>query len=202
MARVKICGLKTHSDCANAIASGADALGFVHYQPSSRHLELEQIQTLVRRLPPFVASVGLLVNPDESAIVAMQATGVHYLQIHGSGGGICAALGIAYIQAVAMRDAESIASVDTASCSAVLLDAYHESGAGGQGVCFNWELIPQELDKPLILAGGLNPDNIAQAIRATQPYAVDVSSGVESAPGVKDPELVRSFITNAKLSNQ
>ena len=202
MTRVKICGLKTHSDCAKAIASGADALGFVHYQPSSRHLELEQIKTLVRCLPPFVASVGLLVNPDESAIVAMQATGVHYLQIHGSGGSICAALGIAYIQAVAMRDAESIASVDITSCSAVLLDAYHKSGAGGQGVLFNWELIPQELEKPLILAGGLTPDNVAQAIRATQPYAVDVSSGVESAPGVKDPELVRSFITNTKLSDQ
>ena len=202
MTRVKICGLRTEIDCANAIASGADALGFVHYQPSPRHLELEQINTLVRCLPPLVTSVGLLVNPDESAIVAMQATGVQYLQIHGSGGAICAALGIAYIQAVAMLDADSIASVDTTSCSAVLLDAHHESGAGGQGVRFNWQLIPQELEKPLILAGGLNPDNVAQAIRATQPYAVDVSSGVESAPGVKDPELVRSFITNAKLSNQ
>ena len=198
MARVKICGLKSHSDCANAVASGADAVGFVHYKPSPRHLELAQIKDLVRSLPPFVTSVGLLVNPDEAVLREMHATGVQYLQIHGTGGDICSALGIAYIQAIAVRDAQSIASVDINNCAAVLLDAYHESGAGGQGVRFNWDLIPQGLSKPMILAGGLNPDNVAQAIQYTRPYAVDVSSGVESAPGVKDSELVRSFVANAR----
>ena len=198
MARVKICGLKNHSDCANAVASGADAVGFVHYKPSPRHLKLAQIKDLVRSLPPFITSVGLLVNPDEAVLREMHATGVQYLQIHGTGGDICSALGIAYIQAIAVRDAQSIASVDINNCAAVLLDAYHESGAGGQGVRFNWDLIPQGLSKPMILAGGLNPDNVAQAIQYTRSYAVDVSSGVESAPGVKDPELVRSFVANAK----
>ena len=198
MARVKICGLKTHSDCANAVASGADAVGFVHYQPSPRHLELAPIKDLVRSLPPFVTSVGLLVSPDAASVREMHATGVQYLQIHGSGGDICRALGIAYIQAIAVRDAQSIAGVDIRNCAAVLLDAYHETGAGGQGVRFNWDLIPQDLSKPMILAGGLNPDNVAQAIQYTRPYAVDVSSGVESAPGVKDSELVHSFVANAK----
>ena len=197
---VKICGLRTAVDCRLALKAGAQALGFVHYQPSPRHLQLEQIKALVRQLPPFACSVGLLVNPTEAQILAMHATGVHCLQIHGSGGEICTRLGIAYIQTLAVADSQSFADIDNAiyaNSQALLLDTYHKAAVGGQGISFDWSLIPSKLNKPIILAGGLHPDNVAEAVRRVQPYAVDVSSGVESAPGTKDPQRIRSFIANA-----
>ena len=203
MTLAKICGLKTLAEVEVVLAAGAQAVGFVHYPPSPRHLELEQVADLVRRLPPFVTSVGLLVSPNVELIKKLHATGVAIIQIHGDGGEHCERLGLSYIQAVAMRAPEDFeqAQRQHPEAKALLLDSYQPSLAGGSGRSFDFSLVPSHSAKPLILAGGLNAANVGAAIRQTQPYAVDVSSGVESTRGVKSPDKIREFMRAVRAAN-
>ncbi len=204
--RVKICGITNRTDARVAIAAGADAVGFVFVPGTKRAITAAQVAEITRQLPPFVARVGLFVN--ESADVIRQtidAAGLDTVQLHGEetveftrqfrGR-------VRVLKAFRIRDAASLDAVPAYfnACDAVLLDAFHPSGHGGTGAQFDWSLASRirELPKPVIIAGGLRPDNVAEARRIFAPYAVDVSSGVETAPGKKDAGLVQAFIQQAK----
>ena len=194
--RVKICGLTGSEAVKLAADAGAHAVGFVHYPPSSRHLDFPAIEHLVRQTPPFLQTVGLLVNPDAAIIQKLKATGVDLLQIHGQGADHCEALGYPYIQAIPVRTIEDVdhALERFPNARALLLDAFHATGAGGTGLTFNWRLIPKKHASRLIIAGGLTRDNVGSLIREYHPCAVDVSSGVESQPGVKSADKIRTFM--------
>ncbi|MDD2700222.1 MAG: phosphoribosylanthranilate isomerase, partial [Sideroxydans sp.] len=184
MTRIKICGITREQDLQAAVAAGADALGFVFYAKSPRNIEIAQAATLLRALPPFVSSVGLFVNPDADFVREVLALApLDVLQFHGEESPeFCRQFGRPYLKAIRVR-----AGVDLVECAAryadaqaLLLDAYVEGVQGGTGESFDWGLIPQALSLPVILSGGLNPGNVAEAVRAVGPYAVDVSSGVEA----------------------
>lgn len=200
--RIKICGITAIEDAQAAIEAGVDALGFVFYPKSSRALPLSQAIEISSMLPAFVSSVALLVNADNSFIHAiLNDLKPSYLQFHGDESAQeCAQWRTPYIKAVRMQahtDTLSImAEHQNAWCRGILLDAYHPSIPGGTGETFDWSRIPepQARTRPLILAGGLTPENIETAIRQVHPWAVDVSSGVEYAPGRKCPATMRAFI--------
>lgn len=188
--RVKICGITREQDALAAIAAGADAIGLVFYPPSPRHVSLEQAAAITRQLPPFVTVVGLFVNADAETIrESVQAGRVSLLQFHGQEcPDFCAAQGMPWMKAIRMKDDLDLdkAAADYAAASALLLDAYRAGVPGGTGETFDWDRIPAQLAHKVVLAGGLNPDNVAEAVRRVRPYGVDVSGGVESEPGIKD----------------
>ena len=201
--RVKICGLTRQRDAEESIALGADALGFNTWMGSKRYLDLAQARHWVRRLPPFVSKVALLVNaPLEEARRIADMPGIDVLQLHGDEDeAYCAQLAeweIPFIKALRMRSPEDVEGLDRFSTDHLLVDAHVEGLFGGTGVCVDLglaELIKQKYPQvALLLAGGLRPENVEDAVRRVRPYAVDVSSGVESAPGVKDFALLRGFI--------
>ena len=194
--RIKICGLTREADVDAAVEAGADAVGFVRYTGSRRHVEADRAARLARRLPPFVTPVLLFVNAAPAEVADAIARLPHaLLQFHGDESPAdCDACGHAYLRAVRMR-----AGVDLLDCArrfpralALLLDA-HVEGYGGAGKAFDWSLIPPGVGVPVVLSGGLNPANVTDGVRRVRPWAVDVSSGVESAPGVKDAALMRRF---------
>ena len=199
--RVKICGITNPEDAFQAVAAGADALGFVFYPPSPRAVDPATVREITAALPPFVTTVGLFVNsPVAEVLETMAAARLQVIQWHGElplqadGWG-----GYPLIRAVPVKDESALQGVEFSAARAVLLDAWHEHLHGGSGVCFDWQLVQQlGITKPLILAGGLTPGNVVQAIRQVHPYAVDVSSGVEREPGRKDPEKVSQFIQQVK----
>ena len=199
MTRVKICGITNLSDALCAADLGAHALGFV-FAPSPRQISADEAAAIIRRLPPFLATVALFVDEKPDHIrESMQITGCRYLQLHGSEPPelVAELTGFPVIKAFRLRhsqDLEELARYPDAA--AFLLDSYLEGVAGGTGQSFDWSLAVQarRFSKPIILAGGLNPENVAQAIRAARPDAVDVSSGVEAAPGKKDPEKMKRFL--------
>ena len=196
--RVKMCGFTRIEDAVKAAELGVDAVGLVFYPPSPRHVELAQAAAIIDALPAFVSVVALFVNA-ESAVVreVLRQVRVDCLQFHGEETAeSCRGYGKAYIKAVRMRP-----DVDLDRCEreyhdacGLLLDAFHPGIQGGTGSRFDWELIPQQRKLPLILAGGLTPENAGEAIAGVQPYALDVSSGVEAAPGKKDVAKMTAFI--------
>ncbi len=204
--RVKICGMTRAEDLQAAAAAGADAIGLVFYPPSPRAVSREQAAELLQALPPFVSSVGLFVNPNVELIDSVCTDmDLDLLQFHGDEAPAeCAVLaaGLRWIKALRMRpDMDILAEMQAcaaAGASGVLLDAYHPEVPGGTGQVFDWARVPQACPLPVILAGGLTADNVAEAVRVVRPWAVDVSGGVEQAPGIKDAAKIRQFITAAR----
>ena len=200
--RVKICGLTSVADASSALEAGADALGMVFYKPSPRYINYPQAKEITTCAGPLVTLVGLFVNPGRADVeAAIRDTGINLLQFHGDEPEeFCKSFTRPYIKAIRMAaGTDSKEAVKRyPSASGLLFDAWQEDKYGGTGKTFDWQRLGRQRDYPLILAGGLTPDNVAQAIAAVRPYAVDVSGGVEKTPGVKDPDLVKRFICNAK----
>ncbi len=194
--RIKICGLTREADVAAAVDAGADAIGLVLYAPSPRAVGIDRAAELARALPPFVTPVCLLVNADPGFIAeAVAALPNALLQFHGDETPAqCHAAGRPFIRAARM--APGLALIDFARCyvgaAGILLDA-HVDGYGGAGKAFDWSLVPRGVPLPVVLSGGLNPANVGDGIARLRPWAVDVSSGVESSRAVKDPALMRRF---------
>ncbi len=202
--RVKICGITRLQDALLAAHAGADALGFVFYEKSPRQVSAAQAAALCASLPPFVTSVGLFVDAAPGFVESVLALApLDLLQFHGDEpADYCASFGKPYIKAVRVnRDTDLLkCAADYATARGLLLDAYVPGVPGGTGESFDWNLIPPDLPKPVILSGGLTPANVADAVREVRPWAVDVSSGVEAAKGIKDPQLIAQFIAKAKAS--
>jgi phosphoribosylanthranilate isomerase len=200
--RVKICGITRLPDLHAACEAGADALGFVFYEKSPRHVSIANAAGLLRELPPFVQSVGLFVNAGPAFIESvLQAVPLDLLQFHGDETPAdCARFGRPYIKAVRVnRDTDLLkCAADFDTARGLLLDAWVAGVPGGTGERFDWNLIPPDLPKPVILSGGLTPDNVAEAVQRVRPWAVDVSSGVEVSKGVKDVHLIAQFTAKAK----
>lgn len=200
--RVKICGITRVEDALAAIAAGADALGFVFHPGSPRALTPAQAAQIVAALPPFVTTVGLFVDADEQRIrdtLAQVPLGL--LQFHGDESQAeCMRYGRPWIKALRVQSGQDVSVLMSAwpQASGILLDAYHPTQHGGTGLQFDWALVPQKSAMPIILAGGLTPANVADAIRATRPYAVDVSGGVEAAKGVKDADKIEAFLAGVR----
>ncbi|MDR5858303.1 phosphoribosylanthranilate isomerase [Halomonas eurihalina] len=201
--RVKFCGLTRPEDVDAAVALGADALGFVLWPGSKRAIELDRLAALVARVPAFVTRVGLFVDP-EPEWVERAAEHLDLLQFHGDESpSRCAASGRPWIKALRMRDGLDLdgAAEDYAGARALLLDAYRPGVPGGTGETFDWSRIPATLAKPVILAGGLTPANVAEAIATVAPFAVDVSGGIEAAPGRKDVAAMTAFLDAVRLAD-
>ncbi len=199
---VKICGITSIADAQGAAEAGADMIGLMFYEGSPRHASLSQAVAISRSLSPFVQRVGVFVNPEAGQVMeAIAACGLNLLQFHGDEtSAFCTQFGLMSMKAVRVQNAESIATLENYQTDAFLLDAYSKAGLGGTGEQFNWDLAleAQKFGKPIFLAGGLTPENVADAVRKVRPFAVDVSSGVETAPGQKDMAKVRAFIQAAK----
>ena len=202
MTRVKICGITRVEDALAAASSGADAIGLVFYERSPRHVSVEQAVQLVAVLPPFVTVVGLFVNADAAFVREVLArVPLDMLQFHGDESPeFCAQFARPYLKAIRVK-----AGVDLLQCASdfrsargLLLDAHVEGVPGGTGVSFDWTLIPNRLPLPVILSGGLDAANVPAAIKQVQPYAVDVSSGVEASKGIKDAAKIAAFINEVK----
>ena len=199
--RVKICGITSSEDALAAIAAGADALGFVFYAKSPRALLPEQAAAIIRSLPPFVTTVGLFVNADRATIKETVATcGLDVIQLHGDESPQdCCFSGCRVIKALRIKDSASLERAADYEVSGLLLDAWSDRVYGGSGEVFDWQLLKNFASHhPVILAGGLIPENVAEAIRQVRPYAVDVSSGVEMAPGRKDKIKMAEFIRQVR----
>ena len=199
--RIKICGLTRDEDVRAAVEAGADALGFVFFPPSPRFVDPERAARLVRLVPPFVSTVGLFVNAGAQYVrETLAAVPLHLLQFHGDEDeAYCRQFGRPYIKAARMEPGFDLLRYAAAfpSAQAILADALVD-GYGGGGTAFDWNLIPPALPKPLILSGGLDADNVGEAIDRVRPAAVDVSSGVEAAKGVKDAARIRAFVAAAR----
>ena len=204
--RVKICGITRERDASSAVAAGADALGFVFYEPSPRHVSVARAAEIVRGLPPFITSVALFVDASPDLIARVVAeVGVDLLQFHGGEGPAdCAGHGRPWIRAVAMRPDTDLSTLPTrfAGARGLLLDAYRPGVPGGTGETFDWDRIPAALAPHIVLAGGLDPSNVGRAVRQVRPYAVDVSGGVEAARGIKDPDKINAFIEEVRRAQQ
>lgn len=202
--RVKICGITRLEDALTAVDLGADAIGLVFYAPSPRNVEIVAAAEIARQIPAFVSVVGLFVNAEPRWIEAVIASvGLDLLQFHGDETPAdCERFGLPYIKAIRVKADTNLVQYarDFASAKALLLDTYTEGVAGGTGQVFDWNLIPNTLPKPVILAGGLQANNVAQAIGQVKPYAVDVSGGVEATKGVKDAKKMAAFMRQVALS--
>jgi len=200
--KVKICGITNSEDAEVAIQAGADALGFVFYDRSPRKVSLEAAAGIVRGLKPWVVRVGVFVNAPEDLVVrAIGECGLTLLQFHGDEPPeYCTQFGLMNMKAFRIRDRRSLDPLKDYPTDAWLLDTYVPDLVGGTGHPFNWDLAveAQRLGRPIFLAGGLTAENVGEAIRRVRPYAVDVSSGVEAAPGKKDHDKVRAFVQAAK----
>jgi len=203
--RIKICGITTPADGRAAAAAGADAIGLVFYPGSSRAVDVATAAAIVRELPPFVSAVGLFVD-SEAAEVAEVLAGcpLDLLQFHGAEApAFCADFGRRYLKAVRVGAETDVAAAAAAyGEQRLLLDALVPGQAGGTGQTFHWQAIPPELRGSVVLAGGLSPDNVGEAVRAVRPYAVDVSSGVEERPGVKSAARMAAFVQGVRDADQ
>ncbi len=200
MVKIKICGFTNAENAQQAALAGIDAIGLNFYAKSPRHIDIDSAREIVTALPPFVNKVGLFVNANPSLIdEVLCEVALDTLQFHGDESpSDCAQYEMPFIKAI--RVSPELDLIKTANeysqASALLLDTYQPDVYGGSGKSFDWSLANIELDLPIILAGGLTPDNVSVAINTAQPYAVDVSSGVESAKGLKDIDKIRAFISN------
>lgn len=200
--RVKICGITRVEDGLAAARAGADAIGLVFYARSPRAVSAAQARTIVRALPPFVTTVGLFVDAAaEDVRHVLQAVPLDLLQFHGDESPEqCRIYGRPYLKALRMREGVDVAAAARtySDAAGLLVDTYVEGVAGGTGRAFEWSRLPHDLARPVILAGGLTPDNVAAAVAQVRPWAVDVSGGVEAAPGLKDAAKIEAFIRGVK----
>ncbi len=200
--RSKICGFTQVADAVAAAELGVDAIGLVFYPPSPRNVNIEQAQEIVKALPAFVSVVALFVDETESRInEVLSRVSIDYIQFHGNEiASTCRLYNKPYIKAVRMKPGLDIIKIatDYQDACALLLDAYHPGVQGGSGSKFDWDMIPKRCSLPLVLAGGLQTDNVKWAIQKVKPYAVDVSSGVEVEKGVKDVAKMVAFIKEIK----
>mgnify|MGYP000119561843 FL=1 len=196
--RIKLCGLTRAADVAAAVELGADAIGLVFYPDSPRHVSIEQAAELCRHVPPFVTIVGLFVNASRAEVHrVIEAVPLNLLQFHGDETvDQCEGFGLPYLRVARVRPGVDLLEFASQypSARALLLDTWTPA-YGGSGESFDWSLVPTACPLPVILSGGLNPDNVANAIRQVRPAAVDVSSGVESAKGIKDAAKIRAFVS-------
>jgi phosphoribosylanthranilate isomerase len=203
---VKICGITNTPDALAAAHGGAAALGFVFYEGSPRYLTPAAAAAIIHELPPAIVKVGLFVNAAEEAVKrTITECGLNLLQFHGDESpDYCLQFGLMSMKAFRIRDASSLKALPDYRTDAWLLDAHVPGQYGGTGDTFNWDLAveAQRLGRPIFLAGGLTPENVGAAVRKVHPYAVDVSSGVESAPGRKDHTKVVAFIKAAKAASE
>jgi len=199
--RVKICGITNLKDAAAAVESGADALGFVFYAKSPRHIEPAKAAVIIKTLPPFVTSVGVFLDETlEGLQNAVSQSGVTCVQLHGGETPeFCDHVGALVIKAFRIKGFDDLEAIGKYRTGAYLLDTFKAGVPGGTGQTFDWEIAleAKKLGR-IILSGGLNPGNVLDAVRHVNPYAVDVSSGVEKSPGIKDPGLIRQFIEELK----
>ena len=202
---IKICGITNLADATVAIEAGADLLGFVFYEQSPRCVSTEKAAGIVRALPAHIVKVGVFVNaPEQTVLRAVSECGLNLLQFHGDESpDYCLQFGLMAMKAFRIRDAGSLRRLPNYRTDAWLLDAFASDQLGGTGTAFNWDLAVEatKLGRPVFLAGGLTPENVAEAVRKVRPFGVDVSSGVESAPGKKDHKKVRDFITAARSAS-
>lgn len=198
MTRVKICGITNCEDAKLVCDSGADAIGLVFYPPSPRYVSTQQAAEIVQSIPPFTTSVGLFVNAERIEIEQiLEQTAIDIIQFHGDEPEqFCASFRRPYIKAVRMKDGLNLHEVQEQYKSArgILLDTYKKGVPGGTGESFDWDKVPHDMSTPVILAGGLGPENITAAIQQVKPYAVDVSGGVEAFKGKKDPDKIIRFM--------
>lgn len=206
MVRVKICGITRVEDALSCARLGADAIGLVFYPPSPRNVTVEQARAILAALPPFITTVGLFVDAQAAEVQAvLEQLPLDVLQFHGNEPvQYCRSFGRPYLKALRVKPGVDLVQYASAysGARALLLDAHIEGVAGGSGQTFDWSLIPPRLPLPVVLSGGLSPDNVAEGIRRIQPAAVDVSSGVEAAKGIKDTEKISAFmqgVRNASL---
>ncbi len=199
---IKICGITRAADAHAASDAGADALGFMFYAPSKRAIEPAAAGEIIRALPPSIAKVGVFVNPTAEFVrEAMATSGIDTLQFHGEEAPeFCAQFGLPFLKAFRIKDRTSLDACAPFRDCAWLLDSHVDGAQGGTGVVFDWDVAREatRLNRKVIVAGGLKPETVAEAVRQVRPYGVDVSSGVESAPGKKDHRKIRDFIAAAK----
>lgn len=202
--RVKICGITRVEDALEAAKQGADAIGLVFYAPSPRNVSIELARAIVAALPPFVSVVGLFVNASKANINAVLAeVRLDVLQFHGDETPAdCAQFNLPFLKAIRVKADTNLLQYANLfkDAQALLLDAHSDAAYGGTGQTFDWKLIPTDLPIPIILAGGLTPQNVKDAIKQVRPYAVDVSGGVELAKGIKDKDKIATFMQAVKES--
>ena len=204
---VKICGIVNLPDAECAIDAGADALGFIFYPKSSRFLDVEKASRLFRDLPKQIVKVGVFVDePHDFLEQYIEELSLDYVQLHGhESPKYCSEVSAKVIKGLRIRNQNDIMSVGDYRVSFYLLDAFSEKEFGGTGKTFDWKIALEAkkvLTSPIILSGGLNPGNVAEAVKVVRPYGVDVSSGVEVSPGVKDHMKIREFVNKAKEARQ
>ena len=203
--RVKICGITRPEDGCRAAELGVDAIGLVFVAASPRAVTVARAAEIIALLPPFVARVGLFVDAETAEVAAvLQQLSLDVLQFHGEEpAGYCGQFGLPYLKAISVRPDRDLKSAmaQYPDAAGLLLDAYHPAVAGGSGECFDWQFVPTHRPRPIILAGGLHPGNVADAVRQVRPFAVDVSSGVESAKGVKDAIKMAEFIQGVQRAD-
>ncbi len=199
---VKVCGITSEADGLAAAAAGVDAIGLMFFEESPRYITLEQAKKISSALPPHIMRVGVFVNAEESFINrALNECLLNILQFHGDETPEdCIRFPVMTLKAFRVKGVETLEQMKAYSTAGFLLDAYSKVARGGTGEAFNWDLAVQanELGKPVFLAGGLTPDNVSEAVQKVQPFAVDVSSGVECEPGKKDPVKMQAFVESAK----
>jgi len=202
--RVKICGITSVEDARTVVDSGADALGLVFYPNSPRYVTLEQAHDIAVAVAPFVTLTGLFVNAAADAVrAALDAIPLGLLQFHGTETNAqCNGFGLPFIKSIAMRAGIDVLSVMESypDAAGLLLDSWQPGLHGGSGIAFDWDRVPGNPAMPVILAGGLTPDNVSAAIRQVRPYAVDVSSGVERAKGIKSADKIHAFMRGVQQS--
>lgn len=203
--RIKICGITCREDAQACVAAGVDALGFVFYAPSPRAVDIAQAAAIVNSLPAFITSVGLFLDPEPALVESvLEQLPLDMLQFHGrEEAAFCRQFSRPYIKTLGMHGNTNVVAQVQAypDARSILLDSHATGQAGGTGQPFDWQQIPAIPGMPVILAGGLNATNIAQAVSAVRPFAVDVSSGVEAAPGQKDPRKITEFVAQVRRAD-
>ena len=196
--RAKICGITRLEDALAAVEYGADAIGLVFYKPSPRYVSIEQAATISAALPPFVSVVALFVDPTQAEVNAvLSRVRIDVLQFHGEESEVaCAQYSLPYLKVIRVKTDTNLIQYaqEYGTAKALLLDTYSEHAVGGTGQVFDWSLIPNNLPVPIILAGGLTPENVNEAVKQVKPYAVDVSGGVETSKGIKNSVKIAAFM--------
>ncbi len=200
MVKVKICGITNIEDALMAVAFGADALGFVFFRGSPRYIEPADAKAIISKLPPIVTTVGVFVDEETAEIERIaEHAGLDVIQMHGNESPDTCNIGCRVIKAIRVKELTDLELLERYNVSAFLLDTYTPDALGGTGQIFNWDIaVEAKRFGRVILAGGLNPDNIENAIRLVRPYGVDVSSGIEAEKGKKDRQKMKLFIERAK----
>ena len=203
--KVKVCGMTSLKDALNAVEGGADAVGFIFYKKSPRSVTMKTVREIVLELPPFVDTVGVFVDETAEQINKIaDYCNLDIIQLHGNESPtFCKKIRRKVIKAFRIKDMQSVKKISNFQVSGFLLDTFSEKLHGGTGKVFDWNLaLPAKKFGPVIMAGGLTPNNVQQAVRQIRPYGVDVCSGVESEPGIKDHKKVRAFLKNANAGRK